>query len=64
MTPDNYSAYQAHEAEQERQLARLPVCDNCGDPIQGDCYYLIDDNIYCPECLDKLFRKWVDDYDD
>lgn len=60
--PDNYSQWEAHEAEQERRLAELPKCDICDNPIQSDHLYLINDEFVCPECLDRDFRKEVDDY--
>lgn len=60
--PDNYDQYRRHEAEQERQRARLPVCDYCNDPVEDDHFFLVNDEIICPDCMDKHFRKDVDDY--
>lgn len=45
-----------YEAEQERKLAKLPVCDDCGEHIQDDHYYDIDGYIICPDCL-KKYKK-------
>lgn len=59
-TPDNYSIWAAHDAEQERRLARLPVCDYCEDPIQDDFYYEINGENICECCLDQFFRKDVE----
>jgi DNA-directed RNA polymerase subunit RPC12/RpoP len=57
--PDNYSQWEAHERQQERQRARLPKCDRCGEEIQGEHYFDIYGDIYCEECAYKLFRREV-----
>lgn len=54
---DNYSLWERHEREQERWLAKLPVCDYCEQHIQDDHYYEIDGEIICPDCLESYFRK-------
>lgn len=58
--PDNYSQWEAHEREQEKRLAQLPVCVYCDNPIQDDHFYLINGDNVCPECLENEFRKDVD----
>ena len=63
-TPDNYDIWEAHERELEKRLERLPVCDVCNQPIQDEHLYLINDEFICPECLERDFRKDVDDYVD
>ena len=60
--PDNYDLWEAHEREKERQLERLPVCEVCSKPIQDEHLYLINDEFVCQDCLDRDFRKCVDDY--
>lgn len=60
--PDNYDLWEAHEQEQERQLEKLPVCEVCGNPIQDEHLYLINDEFVCPACLERDFRKETDDY--
>ena len=39
--PDNYSAWDAFDAEQGRQLAELPVCADCEEPIQTETAFYI-----------------------
>lgn len=56
--PDMYDQWLAHERQQERQLARLPKCERCHDPIQ-EYYFDIYGDIYCEECGIKMFRKEV-----
>ena len=60
--PDNYDLWEAHEREKERQLERLPVCEVCGNPIQDEYLYLINDEFVCTECLIRDFRKDASDY--
>lgn len=60
--PDNYAQWLAHERQQERQLARLPKCDCCGEAVQGENYFDIYGETYCEECGIKLFRKNTEDY--
>lgn len=59
--PDNYDLWEAHDAEQARQEAKLPVCVDCGDPVQDDHYYEINDEVICPDCMESNYRKEVDD---
>ena len=53
---DNYSLWEAHEAEMERELAKRPLCSFCDNHVQEDHYYIINDKIYCPDCLNNFFR--------
>lgn len=56
---DFYDDADYARAEEER---KLPVCTCCGEVIQDDYYYEIDDEILCEECLKDNYRKSVDDY--
>lgn len=59
---DNYDKWEQHEAEQQRQLDKLPRCSECDEPIQSEEYYEINDECICPGCLESNHRKWVEDY--
>lgn len=59
---DNYDLWEDHDAKQEEWLKRLPVCDCCGEPIQDEHCFVIEDEIYCEGCMIELFRKDTDDY--
>lgn len=54
--PDNYDAFVEHDAEQQRWLATLPKCVECGDPIQDEVYYEIGNRCWCPSCMDDHRR--------
>lgn len=43
---------------------KLPVCTCCGNPIYEDHYYLIDEETLCEDCLNDLFRKSTDGYEE
>lgn len=58
--PDNYDLWEAHDREQAKRLAELPVCDVCDDPIDDDFYYEINGENICEHCMDQFFRKEVD----
>ena len=46
-------------AKQEKQLSKLPKCADCGERVQDDFYFEINDEVICPDCLDSHYRKWV-----
>jgi formylmethanofuran dehydrogenase subunit E len=49
------------DAEQTAKLEQLPECAECDEPIQ-DCYYEINGERVCPECLDSNHKHWIEDY--
>ena len=59
---DPIADFEAHDREQANQLAELPVCEICGEPIQDEHLYLINDEFVCEKCLIRDFRKDVEDY--
>ena len=55
MYTDNPIAdFHAHDAEQQEQLERLPVCHHCKDPIQQEKAVRIEGRWYCDDCLREL----------
>ena len=59
---DNYSLWEQHDAEQEKQLESLPRCDYCNEYVQDEFLYCINDEIICNQCLNDNFRKATEDY--
>ena len=59
---DNLDLFERHDAEQQRQLQKLPVCTYCGEHVVDDFLYLINDEIICIDCLNDHFRKDIEDY--
>lgn len=60
--PDNYIQWERNEAKKEAWLTKRPVCSYCGEPIQDEHLYLINDEFVCQECLEREFRKQTEDY--
>ena len=47
-----------HDDEQEEHVClRCVVCD--APLYEGDPYFDIEDDIFCPECMNKTFRRFV-----
>lgn len=57
---DAYTLWEAHDREQERRLARCPVCSECGEHIQDLYFYEINDEPICIDCMDG-YKKYVED---
>lgn len=61
-TDDPVADFGRYDDEQQRQLEKLPKCAYCNEPIQDDKCYLINDELICPECLEREHEKRTDDY--
>lgn len=61
-TGDPLADFMAYDAEQEKALSRLPVCADCGHPIQDEHFYLINGEYICPVCIENNYRRNTDDY--
>lgn len=46
----------------EEYLKTLPVCEQCGDYIQGEYVWVIDEKNYCERCLKEDFKMSVEDW--
>ena len=55
---DNLALYQMHEADQERRLHKMPVCECCGDYIQQDDAFHFKGMWICDDCIDRE-RDWT-----
>lgn len=58
--PDNYDRFKKHDAELERRLQELPVCDCCGEHIQEESFHRIFGEVICDRCLDGMI-EYVED---
>lgn len=61
-TDDPASDWDRYCAEEDEWEDKLPVCDECKDPIHDDYYFDIEGYLYCEECLAKSYRKSTEDY--
>lgn len=58
--PDNHDLWEAHQAKEDERIARLPVCDWCGEPIQDEQFYHLDGEYICKACMDGQLVETVD----
>lgn len=49
--------YDRYCAEQERAIARLPICVDCDEPIQDEDAYYINGEWICLDCMDSYRRE-------
>lgn len=61
--PDNYDQWGHLEARQTAWLQNRPVCSHCGERIQDEKLWDINGELYCPDCAEKEFCKWTEDYE-
>lgn len=61
-TDDPIADAERYAMKQEEARERLPVCADCGEHVCDDHYYLINDEVICPNCLDAGYRKDIDEY--
>ena len=50
------------DAEQTEWLDTLPVCAECGDPIQDEECFEFDFGLICPKCLNDNHSRYTDDF--
>ena len=53
--------FDRYDRQQAEELAKLPICDCCGEPIQDEYCYEINGDLICEDRLDMYFRTAVDD---
>lgn len=61
-TDNPLADFDRKDADDARWLASLPKCAECGEPIQTDFCYEINDEVICEQCLNDNHRKLVDDF--
>lgn len=61
-TDDPIADFDAYDAEQNRRLAKLPICDHCGYPIEDDKLWDFRGYLYHDDCAADEFRRDTEDY--
>ena len=65
-TGDPYRDYDLHDADMQAKVDKLPICDCCREPIQGEDLYDFDGDLICEDCMPdyvkQLYRKKTEDY--
>lgn len=57
--PEIYA--ERYAADHDKALEMLPVCSECGEPIQEDYCFEVNGEYICEICMNDNHRKWVDD---
>lgn len=60
-TDDPVADFARHDAEREAALECLPVCSECGEHIQDEYCFEINDEIICETCMVEHYRKFTTD---
>lgn len=58
---DNYDLWYAHDSQLESQFHMLPECCECGEKIQDEYLFEVNDEYICERCMESNHRKYVDD---
>ena len=63
ITGDPERDAEMHYREWEKELAKLPKCVECGEPIQDE-YLIVDDDGNCwdEECFLSTHRVWIESF--
>jgi formylmethanofuran dehydrogenase subunit E len=51
-----------YDRERERERELLPRCSMCGEPIEEETCYEINDELICEGCLEAHFKRVTSDF--
>ena len=60
--PEPHHFWDAHCAEQERQLKRLPICSWCERRIDDDYCFEINGDLIHQSCFEKQYLKLTENF--
>lgn len=60
-TDDSVADAEAYMKELEDALALLPECSECGEHIQDEHCFVINDEPICERCMNENYRKYTMD---
>lgn len=60
-TDDPPADWDAYCREQDALHNMLPICCECGQRIEDDFCYEINDAIICEDCMDRQYKKYTMD---
>lgn len=55
--PDNYDMWVDHARALEAELDRHLVCECCGEPIQDDYVWEINNELLCEDCAKEKYSR-------
>ena len=59
---DPVADFERYDAEQEEEREKLPICYECKEEIDDDYVWDIEGTLYCDKCIEKLYKKPIEDY--
>lgn len=60
-TDNPVADFERYSAEQEEELENLPICSECGEPIQDEYCFEVNNEYICERCMKNNYRKAVED---
>lgn len=54
--PDALDMFERHDAELEEAIEMLPKCTECGEPIQDEYCFVINDMPIHESCMNENYR--------
>ena len=62
ITDDPVSDFYRYDALMADREAKLPYCEKCGEPIDDDIYFEIDNEILCEKCMHDRYARSTEDW--
>jgi formylmethanofuran dehydrogenase subunit E len=62
ITDDPVSDFYRYDALMADREAKLPHCEKCGEPIDDDIYFEIDNEILCEKCMHDRYARSTEDW--
>ena len=59
--PDYFDQWSEYNRQKEEELKKLPECCECGEAIQSEYCFEINDEFVCERCLIENHRKSTED---
>lgn len=50
------------DAEQQKHLNSLPLCDDCEEPIQDEKCYEIGGEVLCEDCMKDRYERCTEEF--
>ena len=57
MIYENPNTFEEFDFYVQKQIAKLPVCVECGEHIQDEYLYIIEEDPMCEECAEKWLKR-------
>ena len=56
-TDDPIADFDRWDADQQKQIGELPVCEDCGEHIQDETAFYINGEWICHDCMSSYERE-------